>query len=469
MPAVVHSITNFSGNAGDSNSVLAIANRIPQAMIIEHKLEPQNTIAELEASLNNNDEHVLVVSGVQGLKFLAEALKNDKVLELIAEQKLVVSFSAHQPPPDFYLYADKMHVIGLLEEAIKFDEELQKKLGRRLVSMDFVPNTLTRELLESGSALQLWNEKHPNAIIPDSPDGYVAGFLPGNAPDRFGNYKFFSSEDAYKLGLCLGREALNSGKFLVATNGPRMGNFYPESDPKKPVLRRFKVTGEGADQKLEWVKFADLTADEIATKPTYETSPHIKGAPLDPESTEFVRGIKASGLPEDRYRFIDYVEKDSAYIAIACAVYKRNNDSVVYYSAESISPAELALFFKTYAFMVNVMSDLHAAFLNRITLNYHRVATAQFTESGFVTIREIDPVLKQQFMHINPENDAQNIANAIHAELQLLRDVRSAGAGKIMLHDITAQESDGTSSTATQTVADKKSDVAKSHLTLSPT
>lgn len=402
---IIHAMTNFSGNAGDSNAVLAVANKIPAAVVLEHKMDQKDrdAVAEFIANTNDSEDHVLVIAGVQGLKFLAQALKEPRMQELIAQKRLVISWSGHQVPKEMAGLEDNLDVVGVLSEAIEFKPAIKETFGARLINMEFVPNTLTKELLESGGPLKTWNATHPDTQIPDAPNGYIAAFLPGDAPDTNDIYKFYSEDDAYALGLALALEAKSKGKFLLATNGPRMGKFDPKSDPSNPKLRA--------------------------------TLMHVAGAPMDPVSQRFLEGIRASGLSADQYQFIDFVDKDSAYNAIACAVYKRNAQSEVYYSAESISQAELGQFFaNTYACLVNVMSDLHKRFLDRITRLYFRVGIAELHATGMHVISKPDPDMKKMFLSMIPDRDAQQLANAIIRKLKLLQEVRTAGTGKPVTH-----------------------------------
>lgn len=400
---VVHAMTTV-GNAGDSNAVLAIATKINNGSVIVLADNQPEVITKLEQSLQPDAEHVLLISGVHGLKFLGQALRSEKVKTLIDQKKIVISWCGHQAPPDFNEYADQLHVVGLLQEAIEFDPNLKSTLGRRLVSMEFVPNTLTKEILESGTALEEWNKNHPTLEnIPDSKNGYIAAFLPGDAPDRAGVYKFYSAEDAYKLGMCLAKEAISENKFLLVTNGPRMGKFDPASpDPKNPII----------------------------------IGKHIKGEPMDHVTTAFLNGVLDSGIAFDKFLLLDYVDKDSAYAAIACAVYRQDKNSAVYTFGDSISNQELGYFFTNVtAIKVNVMSDLHTAFLERISKNLFRVAVAQQEGEQIKCESVPDPGLKQMYLERNPDNDAQNIAGAIEQELQLLKQVRIVKAGRKMFFD----------------------------------
>ena len=410
MPAIVLAMINDEAK-GDSNAVSAIASKVNAAEIRYYQDgKPAAALAELEATINPVDQYVLVISGPHGLKLLAAALKSDAIQALIAQQRLTISWSGHKPTADFAQYIPHLNVVGLLHEAIT--PKLRAALGTRLLDMEFVPNTLTVADMQSGTALLEWNINHPHAQIPDSPTGYIFANLPGDAPDETDAYKYYPAAEAYNLGVALAKDALASKQFLLATNGPRIGRYYADSpDAKKPIMRRFRTDGAN----LAWQELSELSQQEIED-PTPQNKPHIKGAPLDPISAAFLAGLEAGGLPATQFLFVDF-DGESAYAAMACAAYKYKDTSTAIYGAESISLAELGMFFKTYAFTVNVMCDLHTRFLDRIHTNYHRVAKAEVHASGLMITSNVKDNLKLYFRGMNPERDAQKIAEKINAQI----------------------------------------------------
>lgn len=408
---VIHAVTNFSGNAGDSNAVISIASKVKAETFIEHKLDNPDgdAVKAFADSLNANNDHVLVIAGAKGLDFLRSALQNSAVQATLAQGRLIISWSGHQVPKEIKGLEDDLNVVGVLDEAVEFEPAITKTFGDRLIRTNFVANTLTLDDLKSGEKLKTWNATHPSqqipTVLPENVTGIIGAFLPGDA-ERLGNagQNFFTEDQAYALGLALGRQALTANKFLLMTNGPRMGKYDHTSDPANPKLR--------------------------------EPKPHIKGAETDPVTTAFLKGIEKSGLPTAQYQFIDFIAGDSAYIPIACALYKLK-DAVVYYGAESISEVQLASFFNTIAIKVKVMTELSTAFLEKCLI-WQRVACAELAADGsFHMTHKVDREVKALFISQNPERDAQSIANKITEELRLAPAVRATKRSNLLLHTAT--------------------------------
>lgn len=423
---VIHAVTNFSGNAGDSNAVMSISAKIKEATIIEHKIDnpESNAAKEFAVSLQEGNDHVLILAGAKGLEFLQAALRYSSVQEALGQGKLIISWSGHQIPKEMDGLEDNLTVVGVLEDAIAYEPTIKEKFGTRLIPTAFVANTLTLDDLKSGKKLVEWNANHSTQQIPvklpENLTGMIGAFLPGDT-ERLRNegQNFYTTDEANSLGLALGHEALENKKFLLSTNGPRMGKFDHTSDPSKPKLR--------------------------------EPKPHIKGAPIDPVTAAFLAGIEASGLPKEQYLFIDFIAGDSAYVAIACALYKFK-DSIVYYGAESISNVELADFFDTTAIKVSVMTEISMGFLTKC-INLSRVSCAELTSGNrLVIIDRVDPQFKDLFKHQNSSRDAQALANKIMQELRQAPALRVANRSKVLLHTMQAmQQLPSTSEQPTQT------------------
>ena len=398
---------------GDTENLRAITSKL-SSQFIEQTIKTEfyqdcdpDAISLINANLDQDQQHILLISGTHGLEFLNAALKNPKIQSLIKDKKLIVSWGGHQAPKDLKTLESNLMVVSLVQESI--DKSLEDTFGSRLVSTKMVPNTLNNKTLTL--ALIDWHKKNPSQedSIPDSTNGYIGVFLGGDAPDEDGNHKCYTADEAFAQGRAFGLEAKKTDKILLVTNGPRMGKIYPESpDPKHPILTRINDKGQ-------WVAFEDLTDSERNTDPSADFKAHATKAPVDPVSAAFIAGIQSSGLTVDQYRFIDFRFGKSAYQAIISALYANKDSSVAFYSGESVSYAEIGYFIpKTYAFEVGSMSNRHKNILARFSQDLHLVGKVDFIKDG-IKFNDIDYAKKQQTLMLGTDQDAQIIADTLFA------------------------------------------------------
>jgi hypothetical protein len=217
-----------------------------------------------------------------------------------------------------------------------------------------------------------------------------------------------------------------------------MYKSYAQSpDPKNPVLTRFNEKGE-------WIAFDDLSTEERSKAPSDDFRAHAPNAPLDPISAAYIAGIKASGLSDDKFRFIDFRFGNSAYNAVVAALLSKQENSTAFYSGESISYAEIAYFiFNTYAFEVGNMCNRDKKFLNRISEQQNLVGAAVITEDKIKAVHDINKQTKQQTLAFGTERDAELIAIKISARLALLK--RRLRAPKLLSWSSPGQKESGDS------------------------
>ncbi|HSX20746.1 MAG TPA: hypothetical protein VLG38_06480, partial [Gammaproteobacteria bacterium] len=89
--------------------------------------------------------------------------------------------------------------------------------------------------------------------------------------------------------------------------------------------------------------------------------------------------------------------------------------------------AELGMFLRTYAFRVSVMCDLHKNFADRIH-QYHRIGKAEINDYGLIIHSDVQDNLKLFFRNMNPERDAQKIADKINERLTIGKPLLTAAA-----------------------------------------
>ncbi|MFC7207192.1 hypothetical protein ACFQOZ_10940 [Comamonas endophytica] len=188
---------------------------------------------------------------------------------------------------------------------------------------------------------------------------------------------------------------------------------------KNPTPRQFK--GES------WLDFSELTEAQ-KTNPAPDALPHTAHAPLDPVSKNFLQGIKDSYLPEYQYRLIDFKFGKSAYQAMVGALYQAKDKSEAFYSADSVSYAELGFTIPaTYAFRIGSTNIDHQQTLKRFIEELHIVGEAKVTADGIYR-SVIDPIKKEHTLVHGPDQDAQKIAHAIRAALQHVKPQAQAAA-----------------------------------------
>jgi len=365
---IIYTMCN-SNFAGDTESVRAIANQLSarstdQTIRIEEQQDDDaEAIQHLKTSLNEFPDHtqILLISGTHGLKFLQQAIQDPEISELISNKKLIVSWSGHQAPKELQSLEAYLSVVSLVQESI--NPSIQDTFGLRLVPTAMVSNSLTFEKLEV--AINAWHKKNPDPenSIPPSENGYIGVFLGGDAPDENDKQKLYTAEEAREQGRIFGLEAQKTGKILLVTNGPRM-------------------------------------RQEV--------------------SAAFVEGVNGNGLTADQYRFFNFRPGNSAYQAIIAALYKYSEHSLAFYSADSISYAEIGYFIPyTYAFEVGSTSNKHKAILKRFMEELHLVGKAELSETD-LKVSDIDQTKKQATLESGLNKDAANIAGAILNQAGLL-------------------------------------------------
>ncbi len=427
--------------AGDTRSVEATAQLLDKDFLRFNDAD-SNAVQALEANLDmQSGNNALLLSGTHGLAFLRRALTSAKVKQAIVDKSLVISFSAHQAPNNLTEFADNLNVVAILQDYITLQPKIAEAFGARLLPLQMVPNSLKEERLKNNGAeiIAAWNSAHkddPNQLLPIKPSAEFAGtigvILGGDAPDLNGKHKAYTKFEAFKDGYNIAKEAMKKNKLLLITNCPRTGQIYSEAFAcnRAAALRRFTKDEHG---KAIWVDYQALSHlernDPNNNPPDAKFKAHAAGAPLDPVSAGFLRGMLYAGISADQFRFIDFTFGDSAYEAIASALYADKDRAECFYTGESISNVELATFFDTYVFRIGSMSELHEAFLQRMHTNLQRVGIITLKDN-LITREDIDKSVKTANMHITPGSDTQMLANKVADTLKLFQATRAAGAGR---------------------------------------
>lgn len=407
---IVHVLIN-DGFVGDNHQVQAIGaeletrNFSKEMVFLTRSDNDPNIAQQLASDWKTTEQAVLVISGKHGLELLA----NPEVREIIGKKKPTIIWVGHQDP-GLATVKDELSVVALPQHILDQKPELQAEWNNRVVAMEAVPNTLSpQELL---LAVSEWDASHPDATIPKAKQGYLGVFLGGDAPEPDNVHHYWSEENARQLGMKFGELAQAEGKLLLVTNGPRCGKFYPDSpDPKNPVVRQ---SIDGC-----WRALTDLSQeDKKNSNPVGK--PHAVGSPMDPVSVAFLEGVKASGIGDDQYRFFDFQFGHSAYKAIVAAIFSQQQQSVVFYSGESISYAELSyLIPQTFAFFVDSMNAGHQAALDRFS-RLGMIGVFDFTKA--FDKQRLDEKNKLPFMQAGAKGDAKRIVDTLLALVPTLTD-----------------------------------------------
>ncbi len=400
------------GFMGDNHQVIAIQEQVEQQLgprfrkgAVLKDNDPESANA-LEKTLTTADQHILIVSGSHGYDFIK------KVRKLVAEKKPIVIWVGHQDPG---LIAEEtlFKLVGLPTHVTEGNPALELTFKERLVAMQAVPNTLKADELSGEKAK--WNSTYPEEQIPDAPEGYIGVFLGGDAPEPNNRYHYWSEENAHQLGQKFGQMALQSGKFLLITNGPRTGKFYPNSQDLEtinPSTGKLNDPVVRQSENIAWLSYHSLTA-EHKMSPDKNRIPHALGAPLDPVSAAFIQGVIDSGLNQARYRFIDFQFGKSAYKAIISALVEpTQSKSIACYSAESISYAEIGYFAEnTFGFRVDSMNEGHQRALQRFSEQIHFIGVLDWTRP--LAEQSLDITLKQQWIQQCGNKDAEHVAQSL--------------------------------------------------------
>lgn len=376
------------------------------------------TLGLLEKNLESDAGISLVIaSGSHGFQFI---IRKD-VQELLQRKKPLVLWVGHQDP-GLIKHKDLFDVVALPRHIIEDKPDLASTFGKRLVAMEAVPNTLQEKDLKS--ALEKWNTTYSEEAISVPTEGAIGVFLGGPAPQSDGSYLYEKLETIRQRGLKFGELAKQQNKNLYIVNGPRTGKFYSESaDPSDPVLRQWS-------EEHDWISFEkltdgqrEITVNRLPTLPEErrkvisKTIAHAHGTPLDPETAAFVAGVVQSELDKSRYRVFDFKATPgepvkSAYNAVIAALYQSKDKSIVCYSGESISYAEIAYVIPhTYAFITLTMNDGHTRALTRFSQELGMVGVLDLDKS--IEDQPIDLMKKQQSAKNGSQQDAVKVASAL--------------------------------------------------------
>lgn len=394
------------GFLGDNQQVVAVGEQILKkfnshtvnVLSVEH--DNVESLLKLKDSFLKAGKVVFILCGSHGDALLKTQEFQALLREKIFSEKPMVVWVGHQDP-GLIASKDLLDIVAIPTYMVEGNKDLKVAFKDRLVAMQSVPNTLKQS--ELNVELEKWNKTYSNESIPTFKEGYIGVFLGGDAENTDKTYTYWSIRNAYEQGLAFGKLALNEKKFLLVTNGPRTGKFYPESkDHKSPTLRQFQKTG--------WIPHSELTTEQIA-KPKKEETAHTAAAPVDPVSLAFIEGVMASRLETKMFLFLDFKFGKSAYKAVVGALYATQDNSIACYSGESISYSEIAYFIPyTYAFTVDSMNAGHRLALEHFTQR-HMLAPFDFAR----TIKEqlLDRTRKDKVVLEGNSRDAEQIADLL--------------------------------------------------------
>lgn len=411
------------GFVGDNQQVLATQKALIETIQVHNPdahiqiqsvvLEEQDpgTPNKLKEAISASEKNIVILCGSHGYNFL----DNPVVAEAISQKTRVV-WTGHQDPG--LITKEKLiDRVALPIHIIEGKPELTHVFKDRLIAMEMVPNMLGN--LNLDTELKKWNDKYSAEAIPKSESGYIGVFLGGDAPKEDGTYLYWGEKEAYDYGRSFGAYALQQKKFLLVTNGPRTGKFYPGSaNPKKPVIRQCDETGQflGLDKLLaEQHQISDPTLPYCAHAEKFPS-------PMDPVSSAFLRGLLDAGLDLESFKFFDFkyaphgskgVPSKSAYNAMVAALQQNPENSIAFYSGESISYAEIGYFVPhTYAFPISPMNDGHKRAVERFSHTLHLVGTIEFVDRAII-LDPIDMDKKKGTLSNGSNQDANRFAQKI--------------------------------------------------------
>ncbi|MEM7617621.1 MAG: hypothetical protein AAF195_04495, partial [Pseudomonadota bacterium] len=179
----------------------------------------------------------------------------------------------------------------------------EKKYNNGLLLTEGVAHNMTIDKI-----LDAYDERRDEIADADKYDFVMLG---GDAPDKDGKIQYYTKEEAFKLGIAIGKKSQQNNSFILACNGPRTGGFNIETGKRNNCHR---ITDPNTNQKID----------------NYQ---------LDKVSQSFIDGLKSVGITEKNYKFYDfkYGEK-SIYPALlgACFTKAKTNP----YSVSAIFPGD---------------------------------------------------------------------------------------------------------------------------------
>jgi hypothetical protein len=237
-------------------------NKIEESVIIQLQ-------KELALESNTSKSVIMIAPGAHGLNAI-EQVFTDRFKK---PDNVFVIHTAHQVNKTF-----NEKVIGLIDlsafpsSAINENDILQKQLiaeGKIHTNLG-VPHSATPDFvkIEYQKVSDLYTK-----------DKSLLVMLSGNAPTDNGEIKFYTSEEAKKLGLSVGEKAKKEGLSIIATNSNRTGDRDPISKAS--------------------LQFHTATATE-----------------LDPVSKAFIEGVSESGLDKDKLIFKDFKSGDTKNLTL---------------------------------------------------------------------------------------------------------------------------------------------------------
>ena len=249
---------------GDDNNVRGITqslkdkgfNNVQYEVVIQKSPDGKYSLdnEKIYAIQNTLDQQntLVVAAGLDGIDALAQLKKG--------EGNIFV-WSGHQITSKLESNMDGLNAIVVPESAV--NESVKEELGKRkikLIKTVGVPhNKSTEEVIK---AYEAWDK--PNMPADQK---FLLVSLPGDAPDASGTMHYYTKESAEKLGSQLGNIARDNNMLMLVTNGPRTGQYDPDTakklqthgkdDPIDAVSAAFLA---GAQQKLDSTKiiFADF-------------------------------------------------------------------------------------------------------------------------------------------------------------------------------------------------------------------
>lgn len=186
-----------------------------------YSLEPKKILAI--QNMIHNKTALVIGAGIDGMEVLNSLQK---------EPQHVFIWSGHQLPNQVREHLSNLNIIIIPKSAI--DEQSQHIFSSakvQLITTIGVPHNKTKEdIIKSYNE---WIEKDKITILDHAKILLVA--LPGDAPDKAGQMKYYTKESAEQLGTQLGSIANAQNMIMLITNGPRTGQNDPITGEKLPL------------------------------------------------------------------------------------------------------------------------------------------------------------------------------------------------------------------------------------------
>lgn len=383
-------------NKGDDASAIGTAKALKEISLKtgkshSYKIIDSKDIKNLQEEIRNSsnlEKYIIIAAGSHHAQPLVELKQNT-----ISPDKIYTILNSHQLFSGIYQTAEIIDAISLPKYALDTKKLSRTKLKNNtelIETIDIPHNTSKQEVVEE---YQKFKAEFP------TPHNNLLVMLGGDAPSTTGKIRIYTAKEAYNFGRYIAKIAMQNNKNIIATNGPRTGQYNPYSKVKLLTHRE--------------------------THPT--TGRKVTNYQLDKVSQAFIKGVKSINN-NIKLIFFDFkfteAGVDSKYKAMLGLFAADPKSNMFYFAGDSISsPIEAFSIAENggnlVIYVTNSMNSIHHNFAKSF-LEYKR-ANMLDKNFKFHSIKDVTPYSAQSF---NEPIAAEKIANNIY--MKFIKDYKAS-------------------------------------------